>query len=362
MIENNIWELYLCTFVNQSTRKEIKTVNIWLNEYRNNKNTYAYYRLTAERFILWLYLQGLDFRSVTRDIIQKYEDFLQSPSPHDFWCGKVTRRSNSWWRPFIGGLSNASINLNIQVLGSMFQYLVDYGYLSRNPFRLVKNKLKTYNNDITHYFNLTNWQYLIEYINNMPQETNQQKTHYERTRWIFDLLYLTGCRRSEIVNAVMADFINKRHQWWFRVIGKGNKYGEIPVPNALLSALMRYRKFIGLPEFPEFHETNTPLIIGLYGNFKPLTASMLYKIVKSTCSQISINLLEIDPEASYIFSKASTHWIRHTSATHQVDSGIDIRVVKENMRHESLETTMRYVHTDDDYRHSETVQKFGNMQ
>jgi site-specific recombinase XerD len=51
--------------------------------------------------------------------------------------------------------------------------------------------------------------------------------------------------------------------------------------------------------------------------------------------------------------------MRHTSATHQVDAGIDIRIVKENLRHSMLETTMKYQHTESDSRYEETVNKFG---
>ena len=86
---------------------------------------------------------------------------------------------------------------------------------------------------------------------------------------------------------------------------------------------------------------------------------MLYKIIKTTCHQISSQVELIDPAAAYVIDKVSTHWLRHTSATHQVDAGIDIRIVKENLRHSLIETTMRYQHTEEDARYQETTKKFG---
>ena len=85
----------------------------------------------------------------------------------------------------------------------------------------------------------------------------------------------------------------------------------------------------------------------------------IYKIIKTTCNNLADELKSIDPASAYVISKVSTHWLRHTSATHQVDAGIDIRIVKENLRHSMLETTMKYQHTEADSRHEETINKFG---
>ena len=49
--------------------------------------------------------------------------------------------------------------------------------------------------------------------------------------------------------------------------------------------------------------------------------------------------------------QASTHWLRHTSITHQADAGIELRYIKRNARHESVETTMLYQHAEEDQWH-----------
>ena len=342
---------------------DIEAIKTWLMEFESSPNTFTSYRQCAERFIMWGLEQKLTLAQIKREDIQDYQNFLSNPSPSEFWCGPAISRNNPKWRPFVHGLSPSSIKLNLQILTTMYEYLLQSGYLNNNPFRLVKRKsarLVTKNKNIERYLTHKEWDYVIEYIEKLPRANTIQKITYNRTKWVFNLLYLSGCRRSEIASAKMSDFINKRSQWWLRVIGKGNKYGEIPVPNALLVALIDYRRSLNLSDFPESTETNIALVNNTKGNkFAPISDSMLYKIIKNTCHAIAEQVTLVDPSAAYVIDKVSTHWLRHTSATHQVDAGIDIRVVKENLRHSLIETTMRYQHTEEDTRYNETTKKFG---
>ncbi len=342
---------------------DIEAIKTWLMEFESSPNTFTSYRQCAERFIMWGLEHKLTLAQIKREDIQDYQNFLSNPSPSEFWCGPAISRKSSNWKPFVRGLSPSSIKLNLQILTTMYEYLLQSGYLNNNPFRLVKRKsarLVTKNKSIERYLTHKEWGYVLEYIEKLPRESAIQKTTYNRTKWIFNLLYLSGCRRSEIANAKMSDFMNKHSQWWLRVIGKGDKYGEIPVPNALLTALIDYRHSLNLPDFPVSTETNIALVNNTKGNkYAPISDSMLYKIIKNTCHAIAAQVTLIDPSAAYVIDKVSTHWLRHTSATHQVDAGIDIRVVKENLRHSLIETTMRYQHTEEDARYQETTKKFG---
>ena len=342
---------------------DIDAVKTWLTEFTDSPNTFISYRQTAERFLLWCIKQNQKLAEIQREDIQDYQDFLQSPTPQQFWCGPSKPRGHVNWRPFVKGLSSSSIRLNLQILTTMYNYLMQSGYLTKNPFNLIKRKSTlVQNRGVERYLTHKEWAHVLAYINNMPQETPLQKMHYERTRWVFFLLYLTGCRRSEIANARMSDFVNKHENWWLKVIGKGNKYGEIPVTNDLLSALIRYRNALKLSDYPSTVETTVPLVHNLRvknNEYSAITDSMLYKIIKITCKNIATAVKLTDPAAAFVIEKVSTHWLRHTSATHQVDSGIDIRVVKENLRHSMLETTMKYQHTEEDSRHLETNKKFG---
>lgn len=51
--------------------------------------------------------------------------------------------------------------------------------------------------------------------------------------------------------------------------------------------------------------------------------------------------------------RATPHWLRHTSITHQAQSGISLRHLAESARHARLETTSRYLHSEDNEWHRE---------
>jgi site-specific recombinase XerD len=345
---------------------DIEAITIWLNEYRDSPNTHTSYKQTAERFILWCSMSKINLGTLTNADIQAYQTFLDDPVPRELWCGASRPRHHPSWRPFVKGLSPSSVRLNIQVLNAMYVYLVQSGYLMHNPFSLIKRKSAriVVNKALDRFLTHKEWGYIVEFIEKLPKDNPKLLQAYHRIRWIFNLLYLTGCRRSEIANAKMSDFLLNNNKWWLEVIGKGNKYGRIPVTDDLLNELIIYRNSIGLSDFPK--EKTIPLVSQLLNNskdnnnpkYKGISASMLYKVIKATCSQIASQVKLTNPSAAFMIERVSTHWLRHTSATHQVDAGIDIRVVKENLRHSMLETTMKYQHTESDARHDETSNKF----
>ncbi|KWO73908.1 hypothetical protein WM31_08715 [Burkholderia ubonensis] len=49
------------------------------------------------------------------------------------------------------------------------------------------------------------------------------------------------------------------------------------------------------------------------------------------------------------------HWLRHTAGSHQADGGVDLRTVRDNLGHVSLNTASLYLHKEEDKRHRETV-------
>lgn len=351
---------------NTTPYSDLVAMRVWLNEYRHKVNTYTSYTQTILRFSMWLKAFDLSLAGLSREKVQSYHDFLLNPEPTEFWCGPAKPKKHDHlksdtlvWKPFVKGLSNSSVKLNLQIIKAMYQYLIENGYLTKNPFRLLKvNCVK--NKEVEHYLSIKEWGYIEVYINDLPDKTFIQRQHKERVLWLFTLLYKTGLRRSEVTNARMSDFRNKNKYWWLRVLGKGNKYGDIPVTDDLLSALVRYRKFLMLPPYPNSSESHIPLIASKYGELKPLSDKSIYNIIKEICENVSLSIEALDPTSSYTIKQASTHWLRHTSATHQVDAGIDIRIVKDNLRHSLLETTIKYQHTENEKRHTETNDKFSD--
>ncbi|HRG61700.1 MAG TPA: site-specific integrase [Burkholderiales bacterium] len=329
---------------------------LWLNEHNHCRNTYDSYHVVIYRFYLWMRTNNLNLKVLSRADILEYIDFLIAPDPS--WCGERHHFSSSCWRPFYKPLTIPNAIRNYNIIRLAFKYLYNNNYLLKSP---ITCKLRlNFPTQSTNYKLLSKKQLLLinTYVENMPQETFLQKFRYETIRWIFALLYYTGCRRSEISNAVMSDIKYSRTGWWLNVIGKGDKPGRVPIPDALFRALLRYRRFLGLSDYPGQHDVRIALIVRSICNYSKVSDEFIYRTVKSVCTGLSVELKMSDPVNSAIFSKVTPHWLRHTSATHQVDAGIDLRVVQQNLRHSSISTTMHYQHTSNDHRFEETNIKF----
>lgn len=336
---------------------DVDAIATWLREYKANSNTFISYRQCAERYYLWIHYQGKNLSQVSREDLQDYQDFLADPQPREFWCGKRAPKGPDW-KPFVAGLSTASIKLQFLILKNLYNYLVAAEYLQRNPFLLIKKMPKPVDKGIDRVLTKKHIDYILEYVNQMPNETYTQEFDKEQANWLIKLFFLSGMRISEVANGRMSDFIYQRDQWWLRTVGKGNKYGEIPATEDLINALANYRRFIGLPTLPDAFE-EYPIIIRRRGSeIIPLTANMLHRLFKKILAATADYIEHEDPSAAYLFRKSSAHWLRHSSATYQVEAGIDVITVKENLRHSNIETTMKYVHKDKTSRHKETNKKF----
>lgn len=149
-----------------------------------------------------------------------------------------------------------------------------------------------------------------------------------RNRLILELLYGSGLRVSELCNIKLSDidFSNKS----IRIIGKGKKerivyYGE-PCKRIIDLYLNGTRdEILG-------KNNNEYLIIGNKKSNKSLSVRSVELILNNIIESTSLN------------KKASPHTLRHTFATHLLNDGCDILIVKELLGHSSLDTTGIYTH------------------
>lgn len=86
-----------------------------------------------------------------------------------------------------------------------------------------------------------------------------------------------------------------------------------------------------------------------------LTPAAVYLIVKEILRRAADMLETGDAPGAETLRLASTHWLRHSAASHQADADTDLRFLQKNMRHASIQTTGIYLHAEDDLRHTEAV-------
>ena len=152
----------------------------------------------------------------------------------------------------------------------------------------------------------------------------------ERDAALFEFLYATGLRVSELSGLDLEDLDNS--QRLVRVTGKGGKERIVPYGKPAADALARY-----LPSRAALRSNSTesqeePLFVNHRGG--RLTARSISRTLKSRLRQAGL------PD------KISPHALRHTFATHLLSAGADLRSIQELLGHSSLSTTQKYTHVD----------------
>ncbi|MGH8854791.1 MAG: tyrosine-type recombinase/integrase [Telluria sp.] len=335
---------------------DIEAFRIWLAEYASSPHTLRSYRKEALRLLIWATrMQRKPVSSLTREDLLAYEVFLTSP-PAD-WVDAERPRHGADRRLFAGPLSPRSVRQAMGILSGLFNYLVAAGYLAGSPLALrrQRNHGVSRRSAVERYLSQDLWQFVLDFIDTLPQATVRDRQHYERARWLFRLLYGAALRASEVAQAKAGDLYQRRGRWWLAVVGKGGVAGDIPIGEALMADFARYREFHRLPGLP-LPDESTPLVMSIAGaTDRPLTATSIYLVVKEVFRRAADALESRNPAGATTLRNASTHWLRHTSASHQADAGNDIRHIQKNLRHASIETTAIYLHAEDDRRHAETT-------
>ncbi|HMH49892.1 MAG TPA: site-specific tyrosine recombinase/integron integrase [Candidatus Acidoferrum sp.] len=145
-----------------------------------------------------------------------------------------------------------------------------------------------------------------------------------RAAAIVELLYASGLRVSELVGLDRRDL--DFGEMTVRVIGKGRKERIVPFGEAAAGAL---RAYLG----PRGTGTGAVFLNRRGGR---LTVRSVHTIVRRRA------------RAAGIVRRVSPHTLRHTFATHLLDSGADLRMIQELLGHSRLSTTQRYTHVGSD--------------
>jgi hypothetical protein len=116
---------------------DLAAIKSWLTRYPTNSNTWRSYRTEIERFYLWsALLCRKNFDSLTANDYEQYSDFLRSVASYPEWVGP--RHAERWtqaWRPFAGPLSMKSQCHALDVVRSIWNWLLAIGYLQNHRFR-----------------------------------------------------------------------------------------------------------------------------------------------------------------------------------------------------------------------------------
>ncbi|MEX0844045.1 MAG: tyrosine recombinase XerC [Balneolaceae bacterium] len=235
----------------------------------------------------------------------------------------VTRLTIRLWLGDLSekGFAKTTIARKVAALRSFFKYSFKRGYVEKNPAHLlvVPKKEQTLPKTAT-----------VEDIERMMDEVDTDTVRGLQDRAILELFYGTGMRLSELTGLNVTDIDLKQNQ--VIVKGKGNKQRIIPLGKTVAGILK------------EFLEKRTEL----FGNRTDADAKKALFIASSgqrIYDRVVRYMVEKYLKKTSEVTQKSPHVLRHSFATHMLDNGADIRIIKEFLGHANLAATQVYTHT-----------------
>jgi len=152
-----------------------------------------------------------------------------------------------------------------------------------------------------------------------------------RDKAMFELLYSSGLRLAELVSLDLKEMQDNLRSGEVRVTGKGNKTRVVPLGSHAMAALQAWIEVRGQIAKPD----ETALFVGRKGTrISPRTVQLQLRQRGITQG---------------IASGVHPHLLRHSFATHVLQSSGDLRAVQEMLGHASISTTQVYTHLDFQY-------------
>ncbi len=221
-------------------------------------------------------------------------------------------------------LEDASVARKISAVKSFYRYLASRGLIADNPAALLETpKLKKTLPSVMTIDDALRLMKPIENLDDYPAARNAM---------ILRLFYATGARIAECAGLDAADL--DRRECLARLVGKGGKTRIVPFGENTAPYLDRYLSARSL--FLQAKGSTSPALF-LNNRAARLSVRGVRRCVTAEVDKLSLHY------------KVSPHTLRHTFATHLLESGADVRAIQELLGHASLSTTQKYAHADADY-------------
>lgn len=261
-----------------------------------------------------------------RNDLESFLDFYMSSENKEVGSVHADDINRLHIRLWLGELSEmdmakSTIARKVAALRSFFKYCFRRGHIQKNPAHLlvVPKKNTTLPKTAT-----------AEDIERMMDSVDTETPRGLQDRAILEMFYGTGMRLSELTGLNLTDIDLKRQQVLVR--GKGNKQRIIPMGKTLCSILQDFRKVR-----PQLYGNRTDqdakkalfLAAGGQRMYNRAVNYLVEKYLKQT-SEVT---------------QKSPHVLRHSFATHMLNNGADIRIIKEFLGHANLAATQVYTHT-----------------
>jgi len=212
-----------------------------------------------------------------------------------------------------GGLTPGTLHHMLSACRSFFNFLARDGAVAANPAAGVHSpKLRR---KLPEVLDVDEVGALLEFPPGDPEAV--------RDRALFELLYSSGLRVSELTGVHWRDL--DFGEGLVRVTGKGSKTRIVPVGGKALAALQTLRE-------QDHPGADDVLVHGRLG--RPLTANGVRARLKRRARDQGV------------WKRVYPHLLRHSFASHMLESSGDLRAVQEMLGHADISTTQIYTHLD----------------
>lgn len=217
---------------------------------------------------------------------------------------------------YFSGITGKTLQRHLSSLRSFYQYCSDHGLVQANPTTTVKSPRA--NKKLPQTLTIEQVAQLVD--------TPTEDFFEIRDIAMVELAYSSGLRLSELVS-VRLDEIDLK-QGLIHVQGKGNKQRNLPVGRRACAAI---KKWLSL-RTTRWQQSDESLFVGRHGK-KLSRRSVQQRFARlATGRGLSLHL--------------TPHMLRHSFASHLLESSGDLRAVQELLGHANIGTTQIYTHLD----------------
>ncbi len=242
-----------------------------------------------------------------------HTDYSSSPKNDPMFLRMFLRQKTE------AGMSNRSL---ARLLSSISNFQKYYANKTRSKEFIFKIPKMKYSQNLPDFLSQKDAEKLFE---NKIGPTKSNSYQFIRDFMIISLFYATGIRREELTNIKLNDIDLSNSM--ITIYGKGNKIRQVPMGDTTREDIDRY--LLKRNEFIILKNT-TPLYLFLNRVGEGLTVRSVGRIVKKYGSESGLDF--------------TPHTLRHSFATHLLENGADLMLIKEILGHASLSTTQKYTH------------------
>lgn len=173
----------------------------------------------------------------------------------------------------------------------------------------------------------------IDGIKLLMKQPNRNIQKENRDYLILLVMYESAMRVSEIINIKVND-LHRIKPYYIKVIGKGNKVRNVPMPEKVMEEINEYIKNINIETKPSDH------LLFFNSRGECFTRAGISYILKKYCDMAR------NKNENLIPKKVTPHMIRHSKAMHLLQNGVNLVYIRDILGHTSIQTTEIYARAD----------------